>query len=337
MATLYQTERTIINELIDSGVFTSTITSETKRGQKLAVYALQKPATQQRINATFKTMFGEAPQNFQENLLFLSGAKSLTAVEIHVLLATCKAVINAPELQGVTADRVIACVSLVTTVNSEVTEIDERKVRKLITKLFVDRFKLFTVDRPVESEEETASEVEECWDVVPDFTNFVECLVGWLRADRTKQDPTDIQRVNRHLLQHRYLDAKQSPELWVILAQNKIVIESQWRDLQRFYLECGDQYALLLDDFRKPSESRQFYAAIRVAQSLGSGLPIAKYHHRIKTVWQQLYPDATVNLSLVKKTIIDAALATEVNSYMVATPLAKRYVIPTKKEDQEWS
>lgn len=337
MAELHQAERTIINTLLDRGLFTSSVTSETKRAQETAIEALKRPGIQKRINTYMRDMFGEAPQNFQENLLFLNGTQTLTAVETHVLLATCKAVINAPELQGVTADRVIACTTLTTMVNSEVTELDDKQVRRLISALFVDRFQLFSVDRPVMDTDDESAEVEEYWDVMLDFTNFVQCLVGWLRVDRTTEKLTAIQRVNANLLQYRYLDAKRFPELWTILAANKVEIEASWHELQRFYLECGDDYAVLLDDYRRPSDSRPFYAAVRVARSLGSGLNEVDYNQRIKVIWQQLYPKATLNVTLVKDAVRDAALAYETDGFMVATPLAQRYAVQLDGEsDEKW-
>ena len=84
------------------------------------------------------------------------------------------------------------------------------------------------------------------------------------------------------------------PHLWQVFRENKEIIEKDWHELQRYYLECGNDYALLLDDYRKPSKSRQFYVAVKVAQSLGAGLSRSEYHHRIKQIWYQLYPKPLV-------------------------------------------
>lgn len=334
MAELRQAERTIINTLIDRGIFTSSVVPSTRRQMVTAVQALQRPATQQRVNSYLREMFGEVPQNFQENLLFLSGVQQLTPSQTHVLLATCKAVINAPELQGVTEDRVIACDKLITTVNSEVTELTDKQIRHSITDLFVDRFHLFTVDRPLDDAADEASEIEDYWDVALDFTNIVQCLVGWLKQRGDTQKRTDLQQVNRYLLHHRYLNAKQQPALWAILMANKTEIERRWRELERFYLECGDHYALLLDDYRRPSESRPFLAAVRVAHTLGAGLREADYTKRIKHVWQQLYPNATLNVSAVKQMMTEMALAYVHDGFVRATPLALRYAVQMDEEAQ---
>lgn len=333
MEHLYQTERHIINELLDRGIFTSSVTPEMRKSQASDIESLARPSTQRHINRFMKKMFATVPQNFRGNLLFLSGDTQLSAADKHVLLATCKAVINAPEMQGVTSDRVILCATLVTMVNSEVTELDEKKIRKTINHLFIDRFKLFSVDNPLESDVDEAVEIQEYWDVSPDFTGFVKCLVAALNAEQVGEEISDIQRVNRYLLQHQYLDAKWMPQLWQTLQQNKTEIEENWHELARYYLECGTDYALLLDDYRRPSESRQFYAAVKVAQSLGIGLPKDTYHQRIKQVWRQLYPSISCNITAVKDVVEASGLVTEVSGLLVATPLAKRYAVQLDEEN----
>lgn len=333
MEQLYSSERYIVNTLIDQGFFNGSITADTKRSQEEAISALQRPVTQRHINQFMQNMFAIKPQNFRGNLLFLLGEQQLPPEKVHILLATCKAVINAPEMQGVTSDRVIACSALVRLVNSEVTETDDKTIRKIINQIFVDRFQLFSIDRPLESQSDENVEIEEYWDVSPEFTSFVKCLVADLNADHSTEKLSDIQRINRYLLQHKYLSAKRFPYLWQILQQNKATIESDWHVLQRYYLECGNDYALLLDDYRKPSESRQFYTAIKVAQSLGAGLSQTEYHQRIKQIWHQLYPNVTCNLSLVKNMLNTSGLVREVSGLVMATPLAKRYVIQLIEEN----
>ncbi|OAU77435.1 hypothetical protein PY62_06520 [Lacticaseibacillus rhamnosus] len=108
MAQITKRDQLVINELLDHGVFTTTPLAAATQLSRGAIADLKKPSVQKRIGFYFKNMFGIMPENFQENLLFLLGTEKLSPVQVHVLLATVKTIINEPELQNNQADRAIA-------------------------------------------------------------------------------------------------------------------------------------------------------------------------------------------------------------------------------------
>jgi len=330
MSDLRATERLIINQLIDHGIFTSTITPQTAGTTADAINALKRPVTQQRLNSYFKTLLGVVPDNYQENLLFLFSDKRLDAESVHVLLATIKAVINLPELQNTQSDRVVPTQTVISQVRSEVVSLDEKEIRRRITALFVDRFGLFTPDMPELGPSEQTEEVEDYWDISPDFNYVAQCLVNHLRAGESAQPATATQRVNRALLNHRYLS--RSSKLWPDLLLHKEEIAAQWSQLDRFELECGDDYALLLDKTRQPSRAKPFVVAIAVAGSLGVGLPVDQLGIRIRSMIRQIFPDESVTVTLVKQALTDFGLVIEENGYVSPTPIASRFAMKTMLE-----
>lgn len=118
MANMTNLDRLIINELLDHGVFTTTPLAAATQQSRAAIAELKKPSVQQRIGNYFKNLLGLAPDNFQENLLLLTGTAKLNPAQVHVLLATVKTVINEPELQGKDEDRAIATQKIVRQVHS---------------------------------------------------------------------------------------------------------------------------------------------------------------------------------------------------------------------------
>jgi len=333
MSNLRATERLIINQLMDHGIFTSTITPQTTGTTADAINALKRTVTQQRLNSYFKNLLGVVPDNYQENLLFLFGDKRLEPESVHVLLATIKAVINLPELQNAQSDRVVPTQTIIRQVHSEVVELDEKEIRRRITHLFVDRFALFVPDMPELGPSDQTQEVEDYWDISPDFNYVAQCLVNHLQAGESAQPTTPMQRVNRALLNKRYLSRDSKP--WPELLVHKAEIAEQWAQLERFELECGDDYALLLDRTHQPSKAKPFVVAIAVARSLGVGLPIDKLVPRIHLIIRQIFPEEQVGISLVKQALTDNALITEENGYVSPTPIAKRFVMRTVLEQDE--
>ena len=333
MVELEKAHRLAINQLIDHAIFTGTIDQSMRQGEMKAREVYQSPSGRQRIQGWFSRLFGEAPTGFRDSWLWLMGPNKLPATHVTVLLATLKAVINTPAAQGIEADRVIEARPVIAAVHSAVPELDERELRKIIDSLFVERFKLLTPDNP-EVAEEKNSTVQEYWDVSEDFVSAAQLLVSALKTGLKPhlENATPLQQVNRYLLKHRYLDQTQ-PRLWATLKTNKVVIADMWAPLQRFYLEVGDDYALLLDGARRQLQSRQYFVALAVARSLGAGVPDADLGQRIKMLARQLYPEAVVNQTQVKDEIENNSLAEEKNGFWIATPVAKRFAITLGDND----
>ncbi|KRK40597.1 hypothetical protein [Loigolactobacillus bifermentans] len=334
MQTLYSSEQTIVNQLVDTGLFSAMTNPATSQRLQQAHLALQRPQTQRRVVNYLTALLGEAPAVYQGNLLLLLGANRVPATQVHVLLATLKAVINLPELQAATLDRAIPVLTIVRLVHSEVPDLDEKTIRQDIKHLFVDRFGLFKADQPLQSTDEGAVEVEEYWDVAPSFVYVAQCLVNELLQQRDTPTLTARQRVNRGLLRYRYLSPATTPQLWPLLQANQVELAADWAPLQRFDLECGAGYALLLDRQRQPSTARPFAVAIQVAQKLGTGLPLAELNALIHQVAQQLFPKVTISVSEVKKALTDFALATQRDGFMRATPLSQRFVVQAESEGE---
>ncbi|BDR58488.1 hypothetical protein [Xylocopilactobacillus apicola] len=325
MTELHSSERLIINQLLDHNVFTSSITPELTKTTLRAITVLKRPLVQQRINKYLQDLLGIIPENYQENLLFLVNKEQLPPETVHVLLATLKAVINLPELQGVDGDRVVSTQKIIQLVHSEVTELRESEIAKQITNLFVDRFALFKPELPEEIIKDSNEELIEYWDISPDFNYIAQCLVNLLLKQDEEYKLNDLQRVNRFLLENKYLDSKQSHDLWSIFISNKDLIAQKWAQLKRFDLECGDDYALLLDRSRRTSSSKAFMTAILVAQSLTAGLPKSRLTLLIQQTAKQYFPHFQISISEVRRLLFEQALATQNNGFIIATPVVNRF------------
>lgn len=327
MSELPRTARQIISQLIDQEMFLSVTDDRLSKAGRNAVEANKRPETQRRVTGYLRDLLGVAPVNFQDQLLLLIGPGREPDSVVRVVLATLKAVINSPEMQGVTATHVVACLSIVSAVHSIVPELDEREVRAVIDQVFVERFKLLQLDHPETAVGETDAEVAEFWDVSPAFVGEAQNLVTYLQTTLQTPNVTPQQRVNRYLLTRLFLAKATQPELWAALQANKGAIEAQWAQLSRFYLEVGDDYAMLLDSERRPVKSRQFFVAVKVAQSLGSGLAGGELNARIRLVNEQLYPDTALALNMVKTEMLGAGLAVAQAGYWLKTPVAERFTI----------
>jgi len=322
-------ERLIVNQLIDTGLFTSSPVKPTKEMTD-AVMALKKTVVQNRVNNYLKDLIGITPENIQENLLLTLGSENESAETVHVLLATLKAVINLPELQNGSGDRAVLTQTIVRQVRSEVVDLDEKEVQRLITKLFVERFKLFTEDRPDVAQSEQTQEITEYWNVSPDFNLVAQAIVNQL-ANKQTPDLTDIQRVNRALLINRHISPKMSPYLWEVLLDNKDKISEQWGNLDRFDLECGDDYALLLDKKRQQTKSKPAVVAISVAHSIHAGISEAEFNQLIKDNINKLFPTNNIALSNVKESLSEFDLIKIKNDFVYPAPTVKRFAIEEKK------
>lgn len=332
MSELPRTVRQIISQLIDQEMFLAVTDERLSKAGRSAVEANKRPETQRRVTGYLRDLLGVAPLNFQDQLLLLIGPGREPDSVVRVVLATLKAVINSPDMQGVTATHVVACLSIVSAVHSIVPELDEREVRAVIDQVFVDRFKLLQLDHPETDLGESDAEVAEFWDVSPAFVGEAQNLVIYLQSTLQTAAVTPQQRVNRYLLTRLSLTKATQPALWAVLQENKVAIETQWAQLSRFYLEVGDDYALLLDSERRPVKSRQFFVAVKVAQSLGSGLASAELNARIRLVNQQLYPDNALPLNVVKTELLGAGLAEEKAGFWLKTPVADRFSISLTEE-----
>lgn len=332
---LHATERFVINQLIDRGVFTSTLTPRTPQATVEAVMALKRTVTQQRINGYLKNLVGTIPENYQENLVWLLGPLKEDAETVHVLLATLKAVINIPELQGNRTDRAVLIQTVVRQVHSEVTTLDEREIHRLITALFVDRFKLFIPDVPEYTPIDQDQEITEYWDIDPEINRFAQAVVTHFRQKQAMPPLSAIQRLNRALLIKRSLNrATTSPQLWQALQDNRQAIAQQWAQLDRFDLEIGDDYALLLDHARTPSRAKPTVVAIALARQIGVGIPLEKLNQKIKQVAAVLLPNYPINLTLVKQALTDLGLVTIQSDFVTPTPLATRFMAKTQSEEE---
>ena len=328
-------ERVIINQLIDQNVFTSHPTPKTTQVVADAMMAFKKTVVQQHVNNYLTDLVGQRPENYQENLVWLVGPQQESPEAVHVLLATLKAVINLPELQGNRADRAVLVQTIVRQVHSEVVDLDEREIHRLITALFVDRFNLFVPDLPEYTPSDQEQEITEYWDVSPDFNLVAQALVNRLMAQTGRPPLTAVQRLNRLLLSRRYLSrATLSPQLWATLLQQKEAIAAQWAELQRFDLECGDDYALLLDTTRQPSKAKPSVVAIAVARRIGVGIPADKLTQTIRQVAATVLPDYPIVPTLVKQALLDFGLVTIQHEFVSPTPLVQRFAVGTQAEEE---
>lgn len=115
-----------------------------------------------------------------------------------------KAVINLPELQANQKDRSVLTQTIVRQVHSEVIDLDEKEIRRIINQLFVDRFKLFTLDYPELTQSNQSQEVAEYWNVNPNFNQVAQAIVNQLLVHQ-ELDLNDEQKLNRLLLNSRFI------------------------------------------------------------------------------------------------------------------------------------
>jgi len=334
MATrLSNLERLIINQLIDTGLFMSSPVKST-REMTDAVMALKKTVVQNRVNSYLKDLIGINPENIQENLLLMLGSENESAETVHVLLATLKAVINLPELQNGSSDRAVLTQTIVRQVQSEVVDLDEKETQRQISRLFVERFKLFTDDRSDTVQSEQTQEVTEYWDISPDFNLVAQAIVNQLTQKRTT-DLNDVQRVNRALLINHYISPKMSPHLWEVLVDKKDKIAEQWENLDRFDLECGDDYALLLDKKRQQVKSKPAVVAIAVSHSIHAGISEAELDQQIKDNIRKLFPTNNIAVSNVRDSLSEFDLIKIKNNFVYPAPIVKRFAIVDKKIQEQ--
>jgi len=315
--------------LIDTGVFTRNHLKQT-REMTDAIMALKKTVVQNRVNNYLKDLIGINPENIQENLLLTLGSENESAETVHVFLATLKAIINLPELQNGSSDRSVLTQTIVRQVRSEAVDLDENEVKRLITKLFVERFKLFTEDRPDVAQSEQTQEIIEYWNVSPDFNLVAQAIVNHLTSTQTL-GLTDVQRVNRALLINGYISPKMSSHLWEVLLDKKDKIAEQWENLDRFDLECGDDYAVLLDKKRQKSKSKPAVVAIAVAHSIHAGISEAKLNQLIKDSINKLFPAKDISVTNVKDLLSKLYLIKIKNDFVYPTPIVKRFAIEDKE------
>lgn len=332
MVELHANERLIIDRLFDHGVFTSTVTPEMNQNVIDAIMAFKRPIVQRRVMNYLRDLLGVVPVAYQENLVFLPSYQHLTPDEVHVLLATLKTVINEPSLQVNADERVVATQTIVRQVRSEVTDLDEKLIFRLIRQLFVERFKLFTPERLEQAASEQEALVEEYWSVSPDFTSFAQCMVDSLQP-QPHTALNEIQQVDQALLMRPFLSPRTTPRLWQLLTINKMKIAEKWAPLQRFNLEIGADYAVLLDRQRPKINSKPYTVALAVARSLGVGLPEKQLGQRIHQLNQQLFNNANeVALSLVRAALFDNGLASITGHNIVPTAVVSRFAVQITEE-----
>lgn len=332
MGKLRHSDQLIINDLIDHQIFTSTVTGQTTQKKVDAINTLKRPGTQQRISNFVMDLIGQRPESYQDNLTLFVGTQHLPAETVHILLATLKAIINLPELQNTRADRVILAETVVRQVHSEVTECDERLILRQINALFVDQLGLLTLDEPATPPRDQVGEIQDYWDVSPDFTFVTQCLVDQLMGAGTQPKLTAIQQLNLQLLTQRYLSRKKAAALWQTLQDNQTAIAEQWAQLDRFYLEVGDDYALLLDKQRIPSEAKPFVIAIVVAHALGVGVAQDELTTVIRQTMVGMPAAKNVTTTQVKQALSDYDLVDQSDGFVSPTALVSRFHVETEEE-----
>lgn len=205
-------------------------------------------------------------------------------------------------------------------VHSEVTELDERELLRTIDALFVKRFGLFTPDRLEDDSENVPAEIDDYWEVHPDFNEFAQNLVNYLVNTQSQEELSEIQKVNRVLLTEQFMSPKANPQLWSTLAVNKQEIAEQWAQGGRFVLEIGDRYALLLDTQRQPSVAKPYLVALAVAHQLGAGVAAADLTALIRKVTEEIFPGFTIQPSQVKAALLENDLMVNQDDYWLPTP-----------------
>ncbi len=332
---LTNSEHMIVNQLLDNGLFTSHPYKPSK-DMLNAVNVLRQTRNQQRINIYLRDLIGIQPENIQENLLLMFGEEYEDSETVHVLLATLKTIINLPELQTNQSDRTVLTQMVIRQVNSEVVELDEKSIRQIVTEIFVDQFKLFTLDYPEFAPSEQNQEVTEYWHINPDFNTVAQAIVNCIKKDFDKQiDLTTIQKINQQLLIHRYIGSRRYPELWNYLYKNKSQIAEQWAALDRFDLEIGDSYALLLDKKRQQIKSKPAVTAISVAKSIRTGISQDKLNTLIKERIDDIFPNNYIALSQVKESLMDLGLIAIKNEFIFPTPIVQRFDLEERSKGND--
>ncbi|CAJ1192510.1 hypothetical protein CPEBRM1_ABPJDJAI_01403 [Companilactobacillus paralimentarius] len=322
---LNNSERLVINQLLDTGLFTSKPYKPTNEVTN-AIKSMKKPQFQKRISIYLRDLIGMAPENVQENILLLFGNEYENSENIHVLLATLKAVINLPELQVNQKDRSVLTQTIVRQVHSEVIDLDEKEIRRIINQLFVDRFKLFTLDYPELTQSNQSQEVAEYWNVNPNFNQVAQAIVNQLLVHQ-ELDLNDEQKLNRLLLNSRFISRESNFTLWNYLMDHKDSISQSWKNLNRFDLEIGDNYALLLDTKRQQVKSKPSVVAIAVAKAIHTGVSENNSNDLIKEQTRIIFPKNSIALSAVKEVLMGFGLIKIKNEFIFPTPLIQRFSI----------
>ncbi len=332
MVELESTEKLIINELLDHEIFTSTPGPRTTKLQASAIHSFQQGYKQRRVYHFFQQLIGTQPLNFGNNLLLMIGPNTLADPEKHVFLATLKAIISSPQMDGLESDMVIDSPSVIHQVQSEVAELDETAIFRIIDDLFVKRFGLFTPDYPEGDEANQSELIDPFWDINPGFISITHELITYLTDQQDTNELTPCQRVNRVLLRERYLTPQKHRELWLQLLENKADLLASWAPLDRFRLECGEDYAVLLDGQQKKSEAKPFVVAIALANSIKESLPKTQFTAAVRQTTNRLFPGRTVSSSDVKRCLLENAMLIERGPYFEKTPVAKRF-LATRDQD----
>ncbi|BDZ29596.1 hypothetical protein MH1LPH_00620 [Lactiplantibacillus brownii] len=117
------------------------------------------------------------------------------------------------------------------------------------------------------------------------------------------------------------------------MVQNRTEIAEQWAQLGRFDLELGDDYALLLDTQRTPSEAKPFIIAIVVAHALGNaGIREAELTALIKKMMAGMPAVSNVTTTQVKQALADYDLVTKADGFISPTPLVARFQVKPEEE-----
>lgn len=157
--------------------------------------------------------------------------------------------------------------------------------------------------------------------------------MDYLTQQRPIPDLTPVQMVNRALLIQQYVSRTRQPNLFQTLVDHRDAIAAQWRQLQRFDLEVGENYALLLDTMRQPVTARAFVVGIAVAQQLGIGLPDNELNQLIRAITPTIIGKNSVNPTEVKKALLANSLVEEKDGFYHPTALIKRFDVATKDEE----
>lgn len=322
---LGSTEKLIINQLIDHEVFTSTPEPQTTNKKRQAIEAFKQAYKQRRVHDFFEELIGEQPFNYGNNLLLLMGSGNLTSAQKHVFLATLRAVISSPQMDGLDSDMVIDSQSIIQQVHSEVFELNETEIYAIINDLFVERFGLFTPDYPEGNEQSQSEIMDPFWDINPDFISITHEFIAYISHSSDEQQVSIRHEINRELLNRRFISPQTSGRLWRGVQENKEQLMSDWKPLERFRLECGDDYAILLDGQQKKSEAKPLIVAIAYANLLHNRILKTDLSAETRKVAKEIFPGRTINPSDVKKCLIDNALVLDKGDYYQRTPVASRF------------
>lgn len=328
MKKLSNSERLIINQLIDNGLFMQTPVKSSNEISE-AINVLKRPKVQNKISNYLNDLLGIYPEGIQDNLLLLIGARYESAETVHVILATLKAVINMPEIQDGADDRTVLARTVIRQVQSEVMDLDESEIRQIIIEIFVDRFRIFSLDYPEILLEDENREVDEYWNINLEFNSFAQAIVNYMTRKKSP-NLNDIQKVNRALLVNKFVSSKTSNYLWEAFLNKKDQIIEQWRNLDRFDLECGDNYVLLLDKNRQKVKSKPAIVAIVIANTIKSGISEADLNNLIRSYSKSLFSKSNINIYSVKDALKDFDLIHIRNGFVFPTPIIKRFKVEDK-------